>query len=310
MSHSSYEISVCICTHNARRDYFPRVLAALATQTLDHERWELVIVDNKSQTPVSDWVDLSAIKHARIVSEPILGLTHARIRGIRTVAGEIIVFVDDDNVLDENYLKNALRIMTEKPFLGAIGGKCKGEFAAPLPSWAKFYLPYLAVADHGVNPIYIHHVNTYMPWYPYGAGMVIRRSMAEAYVEQVEASPGRKMLGRRGTSLTSAEDIDMILVIMDSGLAIGYFPDLSLTHIIPRQRLRFSYMRRLIYHSNYSLYQLMLARKIPFRPRPWPMTYITSLLLCLLHGYWHPLTLIIAMNAARGRYAAMRDFAD
>ena len=41
-------VSVAICTHNPRRDYLRRALAALEAQTLARDRWELVMVDNAS----------------------------------------------------------------------------------------------------------------------------------------------------------------------------------------------------------------------------------------------------------------------
>ena len=307
MTQQTIDISVCLCTHNPRREFLTRVLAALAGQSLDPERWELIVVDNKSQEPVVQWADLSGIRHARVISESKLGLTNARVAGIHAAAGEVLIFVDDDNVLATDYLEKAWAVMREKAFLGAIGGKCKGEFEVSPPAWSHHYLQYLAVADHGNQPLYIHHKNTYLPWYPYGAGLVIRRELARIYVEQLERDPERRKLDRRGNSLTSAGDIDMVLTVMDEGHGIGFFPQLMLKHIIPRQRLTFSYLRRLIYHSNYSLYYLMLSRQIAFHPRPWPMTYITSVLLCLMQRQWHPRTLLLACQAARGRYAALHD---
>ncbi|HEY3415308.1 MAG TPA: glycosyltransferase [Armatimonadota bacterium] len=307
MTQHEFDISVCLCTHNPRREYLTRVLAALAGQSLDPERWELIVVDNKSEESVAQWADLSGIRHARVISEPKLGLTNARVAAIHAADGEVLVFVDDDNVLAADYLECACTVMAEKEFLGAIGGKCKGEFEVDPPTWTHHYLQYLAVADHGNQPLFIHHKNTYLPWYPYGAGLVIRRELARIYVHQLENDPERRKLDRRGNSLTSAGDIDMVLTIMDEGHGIGFFPQLSLKHIIPRQRLSFSYLKRLIYHSNYSLYHLMLSRHIAFHPRPWPLTYITSVLLCLMHRKWHPLTLMLACQAARGRYAALHD---
>jgi len=308
MSQPPCELSVCICTHNPRREYLTRVLAALAAQTLDPETWELLLVDNHSGEPVATWVDLSAFSHARIVSEADLGLTNARIKGVRESSGRTMVFVDDDNVLALDYLEQARRIMAEKPFLGAIGGKCRGEFESPPPPWSWFYFPYLAVTDHGDHALYIYHRNTYLQWYPIGAGLVIRRPFAEAYIDQILGDPERRKLDRRGRSLSSAGDIDMVLTVMDGGSAIGFFPELGLTHLIPRERLALSYLRRMIYHANYSLHQLMLARKIQYRPRRWPLSYVTSLILCLMHGHWHPFTLWLACYAARGRYAAYRDY--
>jgi glycosyltransferase involved in cell wall biosynthesis len=316
MSQPAYDLSVCICTHNPRRHYLARVLAALAAQTLDADAWELVLVDNRSDEPVAGWVDLSAIRHARVVSEQTLGLTNARIKGIRETSGRVMVFVDDDNVLAPDYLAQARRIMAEKTFLGAIGGRCRGEFEATPPEWAWFYFPYLAIADHGDQPLYILHKNSFQQWYPIGAGLVIRREFAEAYAEQITGCQARRMLGRRGTSLASADDIDMVLTVMDGESAIGFCPELILKHLIPRDRVTLPYLKRMIYHANFSLYQLMLTRKIPYKPLPWPLVYMTSIILCLMHRHWHPYTLWLACQAARGRYAAwnahkknLKDFA-
>lgn len=304
---SSVEISVCLCTHNPRAEFLQRTLAALAGQTLAPARWELIVVDNRCDEPVAGRFDFAPFQNVRVIEEPRLGLTNARIAAIRAAAAPVLVFVDDDNVLQSDYLERALEIMTEKPFLGAIGGKLKGEFEAEPPRWALFYLPYLAVTDHGEHALYIHHRNTYLPWYPCGAGLVVRATLAAAYADQLEVEHERRKLDRRGDSLTSAGDIDMVLTSMDAGYAIGFFPQLRLRHLIPAVRLTYPYLKRMVYHANYSLYHLMLLRGIPFHPRPWPLTYVTGVLLCLLSGKWHPKTLLLACQAARGRYAALAD---
>src|SRR5450759_5157394 len=77
------EISVIICTHNPRPHYFSRVLAALRSQTLPMVHWELLVIDNASQEPLtSDTYDLSWHPYARLVREEELGLSAARIRGM------------------------------------------------------------------------------------------------------------------------------------------------------------------------------------------------------------------------------------
>src|SRR5687768_10274760 len=114
---STPALSVVICTHNPREAYLSRVLQALAGQTLARDEWELVIVDNGSNKPVVDQVDLSFQPNARVEREDQLGLTHARLRGIRESRGETIVFVDDDNVLAPDYLAHALEIGKSWPQL-------------------------------------------------------------------------------------------------------------------------------------------------------------------------------------------------
>src|SRR5689334_750738 len=95
--------SVIICTHNPRPDYFDRVLDALRSQTLPPEAWELLVIDNASQVPLSRSLDISWHPAARHILERELGVAYARRRGIKEASSELIVFVDDDNVLDKQY---------------------------------------------------------------------------------------------------------------------------------------------------------------------------------------------------------------
>ena len=125
--------SVIVCTHNARPDYFRRCLDGLRGQSLSLDRWELLLVDNQSDVPVANAVDVSWQPSARIVREETLGLTPARLRGIREAAGQLLVFVDDDNVLDRDFLETALRVAEQKPFLGAWSGQCRPEFEVSPP---------------------------------------------------------------------------------------------------------------------------------------------------------------------------------
>ena len=92
-------IAVIICTHNPRPDYLTRVLDALKAQTLPKEEWELLLVDNASTERLAETWELSWHPRARQIREDELGLTPARLRGIRESGGDCLVFVDDDNVL-------------------------------------------------------------------------------------------------------------------------------------------------------------------------------------------------------------------
>src|SRR5438045_2489860 len=102
-------ISVIICTHNTRSDYFNRCLSVLETQTLPREKWELLLVDNASSPNRAPRPDLAWHPRARLVVEKQPGLTPARLRGIRESKGGLLIFVDDDNVLDPDFLETALR---------------------------------------------------------------------------------------------------------------------------------------------------------------------------------------------------------
>ena len=166
-------ISVIICTHNPRRKYFSRVVDALRKQTLPHEQWEIVVVDNFSQEPVSTAYDFSWHAHARVVREGKLGLTPARLRGIREAKGELLVFVDDDNVLDSDFLEVALRVSHERPYLGSWSGQCRPGFEEPPPEWTRRYWGNLVIREFdGDRWSNLPRLPDTMPC---GAGLCVRR---------------------------------------------------------------------------------------------------------------------------------------
>src|SRR6478609_179898 len=102
------EVSVIICTHNPREHILLRAVEGLRRQTLPVSRWEFVLIDNASAKPVAEYLDLTWHAAGRIVREDELGLTPARLRGIAETRGDLVIFVDDDNVLDPDYLEQAV----------------------------------------------------------------------------------------------------------------------------------------------------------------------------------------------------------
>ena len=77
------KLSVIICTHNPRLDYLNKVLAALKAQTFPLENWELILIDNQSERPISSEIDLSWHPYARHIREARLGKTPALLCGIK-----------------------------------------------------------------------------------------------------------------------------------------------------------------------------------------------------------------------------------
>lgn len=245
------DVSVVLCTHNPRPVYLSRVLGALRTQTLPAERWELLLIDNASRTKLAEEYDLSWHPNGRHIREDELGLTAARLRGIAESNGPVIVFVDDDNVLDHGYLAAADEVPRAKPFLGVWGGHLEGEFEVPVPDWAGPYLPYLAI--RGVAEEKWSSSPQVGNIYPVGAGMCCRRRVAEAYSNECRRSIYRKSLDRRGKQLLSGGDIDLLFTAADVGFGVGLFPQLRLTHLIPADRLTLDYMIRMYEGSIFSL---------------------------------------------------------
>jgi hypothetical protein len=239
-------ISVVICAHNPRPDYLIRVLAALRDQTLSCEHWELLLVDNASQEPLSRTFDLKWHPHGRHVREDQLGLTAARRRGIKESSGEVVVFVDDDNLLDPDYLEIASKISSKWPMLGAWGGDIRGEFEVPPPEWTKSFWEYLAIRRCD-RDVWSNSVAPRSESRPAGAGFCLRRIVLEKWVELLAQESWRIQLGRTGKSLMSGEDGDLTLTACEIGLGTGRFTELQMTHLIPASRLNEDYLVQLVH---------------------------------------------------------------
>lgn len=245
-------VSVIICTYNPRMDYLLRTLDGLKTQTLDRAQWEFLLVDNNSKEPLDGRVDLSWHRNARVVRETKQGLTNARLCGYRESKGELLIYVDDDNILAPNYLAEALRISGEFPFLGTYGGAIIAEFETKPDPALQLFLPALALREVDQR----RWSNYDGSCEPFGAGMCVRRTCMTAFVEWSKNEPRLIALGRTGTGLGSCEDNAIARSGRTHGLGWGVFPELRLTHLIPTNRLQRDYLERLV--ENIRAYSILL----------------------------------------------------
>jgi glycosyltransferase involved in cell wall biosynthesis len=240
-------ISVIVPTRNPNAGRLQRTLDGLAAQSLTRGRWELIVVDNGGSPALPDDHPPVARLGGRVVGEPIAGLTRARLRGLRESRGDVLVFVDDDNVLAPNFLEEAEKIFTRLTRLGAAGGPIRPQFESPPVEWTREFFPLLALRDLGAAEL----IGTGGPtaswpvYAPVGAGLCVRRAAAERYAAALDADPTRLSLDRAGRSLASGGDNDLVFTALRGGWDIGYFPALALTHLIPATRLATAYLARL-----------------------------------------------------------------
>src|ERR1700733_11576369 len=193
-------ISVIICTHNPRPDYLRRTLDALKAQTLPREKWELLLIDNASEKPLVGVWDLSWHPHARHLHESELGLTPARLSGIRESKGDLLVFVDDDNVLAGDYLFAAAELFARRSDLGVASGRLLPEDETPPPEWFRLYESWIAVRriDQSVWSNFLDSRAE-----PCGAGMCLRKQIALNYAQKASDNTLQRILGRKGSNLLS-----------------------------------------------------------------------------------------------------------
>jgi glycosyltransferase involved in cell wall biosynthesis len=291
------KLTVIICTHNPCQEYLSRTLFALQSQTLDKTDWELIIIDNASEVPVASNYNLAWHPLGRHVAEPQLGLTPARLRGISEARTNLLVFVDDDNLLDPDYLEVADSIQNVHSMLGAWGGSYRGEFEIPPPQWLLPYLGGLAIGEI-TNDRWSNEPGMTGST-PIGAGLCVRTSVARQYANRVASDSLRKSLGRKGTHLGAGEDGDLAWTSHDMGLGTGRFAALKLTHLIPKERMTRDYIVRL--YAGFAASWVVLERLRPAwaSARPSRRTRLWEILDYWTKGTLHRQIARAKSNAAR-----------
>ncbi len=243
-------LSVIICTHNPRYDYLRRTLDALKGQNLPNDQWELLLIDNASAEPLAGRFDLSWHPNARLTSEAELGLTAARLRGICEARGDLLVFVDDDNILEPDYFSTCVRYSDSLPWLGCFGAGIIEPVYEEYP--ATDLLPYVEMlALRNIEGNYWSNVPD-DPWIPWGAGLVVRANVAQAHHHRLTQSETRRILGRKGSSLNSCEDDDFSWTACGMGYGKGITSELRIAHLISTNRIQIDYLLALAEGHSYS----------------------------------------------------------
>ncbi|MDZ4710827.1 MAG: glycosyltransferase [bacterium] len=236
-------ISIVICCYNSSRLIGDCLLYICRSRVPDNLKWEVIVVDNNSNDDTSAKAEKilsgygSTVSY-NILSQPEPGLSSARRTGFENAEYEYVIFCDDDNRLNENYLELAFNIMEGNKKIGAMGGDSIAITDGSFPEWFKEYQRNYSVGKQSEKPGDITWENSGL----WGAGMVLRReALADLF------SQGYKSLlsDRKGNQLSSGGDIEMCYALRLAGWKIWYEPGLKLDHYIIKEKLNWSYLRRL-----------------------------------------------------------------
>jgi glycosyltransferase involved in cell wall biosynthesis len=237
---------VILCTYNPNLDLLRWGLGSLMEQDLPKSQFEVIIVDNNSNPPLCEEVlQEYGPLNLRLIRESKQGLSFARCAGIAHAKGDLLIFMDDDNHLDPDFLENALQIAGMEDNIGLFGGEARAVLEEEISTWKRNFLPFLGVRNYGAESITSRNEH-WGKWEPIGAGMVSRRDVAESFMHCVEHTAIAGELGRSGRSLMSGEDSLFARLANRLGYACSYQPALKLSHFMKASRFRIAYLSRIL----------------------------------------------------------------
>ena len=114
------KVSVIMPTYN-RQQMIRRAVQSVISQS--HKNWELIIVDDGSTDDTAEVVNIFLQdKRIKYTKQQHLGLSAARNSGLKLASGEIIAYLDTDNVWRPNFLNNMVVFMTSEGYKCAYAG--------------------------------------------------------------------------------------------------------------------------------------------------------------------------------------------
>ncbi len=232
------KVTVAIPTYN-RADFLRQTLAGLVTQQFPRDHFEILVLDNNSTDHTRAVVAEFASAHPapRYLLETHQGLDYARNRAIAEARGDIIVFGDDDILVQPDWLAHlAAPLLADSTHrIGAVGGEGIPVFPDGLPPWvAEWHAPLAFRPDLG--PLEARHS-------PMGANL--------AFPRRIFAQLGlfHTALDRAAGNYFSGGDSEMIRRVRTAGLEVWFAPGAAVKHQMPASRTTFRYASRHAFDS-------------------------------------------------------------
>jgi glycosyltransferase involved in cell wall biosynthesis len=314
------EYSIIICSYNPDDRLLERCLAAVQLLNIGEFRAEIILVDNNSTIPLASlpYVSefLKKMPYSKLINENIQGLNYARVAGIKASKGAYVVFFDDDNEPESNYLQELQELHQHYSNVGAWGpGNVKVDFVDGIIDPGIEIYEREAFQERQETHVTYANQRTWQSCYPFGTGLCLRKSYLNEYISLAEQ--GKFSLSdRKGNQLSSGGDTQMVLFCISRGAAAGVSPGLRLTHMIPGKRTNFDYLKRLTYGTSvcYSTcmlevfpeYKELIEKHLVSRNRFIKKTLKRYFLLQLSFKPKNVLKLISYIGAVSGDYMALK----
>lgn len=222
------EISIIIPTRN-RAQMLTECLTSLSNQ-LGDEPVEVIVVDNGSEDDTAEICEEWGRRDRRFryVHERRVGLSAAKNAAVGAAQGALLLFVDDDMLLDPRWIDSYRKLFAERGD-GIVAGGPVLPAPPDLITWPAWLPPGstigLPVLDHG-------ETRRLEPFeYVWGGNLAVPAAVCAALGGFDES------LGRRGDERGTYEDVDFVDRARSRGADVWFCPEARVFHRLDRERL-------------------------------------------------------------------------
>lgn len=253
--------SIIIPTAGNRIDYLNDTLTNAQDLDFQHQEYEIILVDNSKQASLVGIV--KKINHSEkhpvvYVREENPGLHNARHAGAKAAQGDILIYIDDDVILPEQWL-SAISEPFRDPEIGCLGGKVIPKWEAEVPFWlSQFPIAYLSLLDYGEKQKSLKRPAIW------GCNMAVRKTtFFNVGGSNVDFFADQRLIWFSGDGECGLEE-----KILKAGQKIIYEPRAFIYHRIPASRLTPEYFyNRFIFtgiHQSYTRVRKWKKKRLLF----------------------------------------------
>lgn len=306
-------VSVVIVCYNSENRILP-TLSHLSKQRGIDFPWDIVLVDNRSTDgtvikATEFWKATNILAKLTVVPEPNKGTMFARLKGIQSANYRYLLFCDDDNWLNETYIKDAFDVICQSEGIAAVGGQGEMVFEENFlpPPWAK-----LNGRSYGTGPQGIQDGDTtFHKGCLYTAGAILDRVWLDKLYRMGFQS---SLKGRDGLSLVAGEDTELTYALKLVGGKLYFSSKLIFKHFMPSARMDWVYLQRLwksFGYSDYLLYPYKLKMKGLSTPGRWSqmMKQVLSIIkyagISSIYLFGEGNNYVLQLQRSLGKFSAM-----
>ena len=226
-------ISVIVCTYN-RDKILRKCVDGILKNSYSKERYEIIIIDNNSSdnTRLICEEIIYKYKNVRYAFEGQTGLSAARNKGIKEAKGDILVFIDDDAFMNENYLQEVQSFFDENKNVVFAGGKINPIWNVEKPKW--FTDDFASIIGETLYGDIDRKLN--YPESPLGGNMIFRSSIFDII------GGFNVDLGIKGEKLYLGEENEICRKIVNLGYDVYYISNAIVDHIVHENKVNQRYI--------------------------------------------------------------------
>lgn len=242
---SSLSISVVICAHTQKRWHETcAAVASVRAQSLP-SREIILVVDHNPELQAGLAEALPDV--TVVANREARGLSGGKNTGVAVASGDIVAYLDDDAVADQDWLKYFADSYADPAVIG-VGGRTLPNWLAPRPSWFPDEFAWVVGAAYRGMPETRAPVRNLL-----GGNASFRREafeIAGGFQNGIGRSAAKRPLGCEETEFC------IRLSQRAPGVVFLYDNRAVIWHVVPAERCRFGYFRARCYAEGLSKAQV------------------------------------------------------